>query len=212
MGGPPGGPDPDPHEPPGRAPGRNSDSKKSKASNIILPALPSPPGFHLWRSSVRDAVTALYEYNRDAAHNWITAVEKPTATFDLMSVCEPHFAALDAKLTEAINTLLNSRNDDLARQLINMKETAENKEAGRLNGKQLLWTVYEYYKVVPKSAVLSKIIDLVKAKLHGDKLAEFLATWDNVMIHIDDSTVDTDLKGSICKKQMEKVCEAVEVL
>ena len=58
RGGPPGGPDPDPQDPPGRAPERNTDSKKSKASNITLPALPSPPGFHLWRSSVRDAVTA----------------------------------------------------------------------------------------------------------------------------------------------------------
>ena len=95
-------------------------------------------------------------------------MEKPTATFDLMSVCEPHFAALDAKLTEAIDTLLNSRNDDLARQLINMKETAVKKEAGRLNGRQLLWTVYEYYKVDPKSAVLFKMTDLAKTKLHGD--------------------------------------------
>ena len=76
-------------------------------------------------------------------------MEKPTATFDLTGICEPHFAALDAKLTEAINTLLYSRNDDLARQLINMKETAVKKEAGRLKGRRLLWTVYGYYKVVP---------------------------------------------------------------
>ena len=88
-----------------------------------------------------------------------------------MSMCEPHFAALDAKLIEAINTLLNSRNDDLARQLINVKETAVKKEAGRLKGRQPLWTVYEDYKVDPKSAVLFKMIDLVKTKLHGDKLA-----------------------------------------
>ena len=147
WGGPPGGPDPDPQDPPGRAPDRNADSKKSKASNITPPALQSPSGFHLWRSSVRDAVTVSYEYNPDAAHTWITAVEKPTATFDLMNICEPHFAALDAKLIEAINTLLDSRNDDLARQLINMKATAVKKEAGRLKGRQLLWTAYEYYKV-----------------------------------------------------------------
>ena len=91
------------------------------------PALPFPPGFHLWRSSVRDSVIASYEYVPDAAHTWITAVEKPTATFDLMSMCGPHFAAPDAKLIEAINTLRNSRNYDLARQLINMKETAVKK-------------------------------------------------------------------------------------
>ena len=85
WGGPPGGSDPDLHEPPGRAPDRIPDSKKSKASNITLPALPSPPEFHLWRSSVRDAFTASYEYNPDAAHSWIAAVEKLTATFDLIA-------------------------------------------------------------------------------------------------------------------------------
>ena len=57
---------------------------------------------------------------------------------------DPHFAALDAKVIEATNILLNSRNDDLARQLINIKETGVKKEAGRLKGRQLLWTVYEY--------------------------------------------------------------------
>ena len=127
-----------------------------------------------------------------------------------MGICEPHFAALDAKLTEAINTLLNSRNDDLARQLINVKETAVKTEAGRLKGRQLLWTVYEHYKVEPKSAVLFEMIDLVKTQLHGDKLAEFLATWDNVMIHIDESTVDTDLKGSIFEQQMDKSVKMTE--
>ena len=126
-----------------------------------------------------------------------------------MSMCEPHFAALGAKLIEAINTLLN-RNDDLARQKINMKETAVKKEAGRLKGRQLRWTVYEYYKVDPKSAVLFEMIDLAKTKLHGDKLAEFVATCDNVMIHIGESIVDADLKGSISEQQMEKSVEIIE--
>ena len=84
------------------------------------------------------------------------------------------------------------------------------KEAGRLKGRQLLGTVYEYYKVGPKSAVLFKMIDLVKTNLHGDKIAEFLATWDNVMIHIDESTVDTDLKGSIFEQKMEKFVKMIE--
>ena len=88
-----------------------------------------------------------------------------------MRTSAANFAALGAKLIEAINTLLNSRNDDLARQLINVKETAVKKEAGRLKGRQLLWTVYEHYEVDPKSAVLFKMIDLVKPKIHGDKLA-----------------------------------------
>ena len=60
------------------------------------------------------------------------------------------------------------------------------KEAGRLKGRQLLWTVYGYHKVDSKSAVLFKIVDLVKTKVHGDRLAEFLVTWDNVMILIDE--------------------------
>ena len=50
------------------------------------------------------------------------------------------------------------------------------KEAGRPKGGQLLWTVYEHYKVDPKSAVLLKMIGLAKTKVHSDKLAESLAT------------------------------------
>ena len=133
---------------------------------------------YVWRSSLRDAVTASYEYNPDAAHIWITAIAKPTAIFDLKSICEPRFAALDAKLIKAKNTLPNSRNDDLARQLINLKEAAVKKEAGRLKGIQLLCTVYEYYKFDPRFAVLLNMIDLVKTKLHGDKFAEFLTTYN----------------------------------
>ena len=113
-------------------------------------------------------------------------------------------------MIEAINTLPDARYDGLARQLINVKETAVKKEAGRLKGRQLLWTVYEDYKVDPKSAVLFKMIDLVRTKLHGDNLAELLATWDNVMIHIGESIVDTDLKVSISEQQMEKSVKMTE--
>ena len=114
------------------------------------------------------------------------------------------------KLIEAINTFLNSRNDDIARQLINVKQAAVKKEAGRFKGRQPLWTFHEYYKVDPKSAVLFKMKDVVKAKLHGDKFAEFLATWDNVMIHIGENIVDADLKGSIFEQQMEKSAKMTE--
>ena len=85
WGGPPGGSDPDPQEPPGRVPDRIPDSKKSKASNITLLRCHLRQDFTNGdRRLRRDAVTASYEYNPDAAHNWIIAVEKPTATFDLM--------------------------------------------------------------------------------------------------------------------------------
>ena len=52
------------------------------------------------------------------------------------------------------------------------------------------------------------MIDLVKTKLHGDKLAESRATWDNVMVRVD-SIVDTDLKGSIFEQQMGKSVKGV---
>lgn len=64
--------------------------------------------------------------------------------------------------------------------------------------------------MIPKSAILLKIIDLAKTKLHGDKLAEFLARGTNVMIHIDESTLDTDLKGSIVEQQTEKFVKMSE--
>ena len=57
--------------------------------------------------------------------------------------------------------------------------------------------------------MLFKMVDLAKTKVHGDKSAEILATWDNVTIHIDECTVDTDLKGSISEQQMEKLAKMI---
>ena len=56
------------------------------------------------------------------------------------------------------------------------------------------------------------MIDMAKTKFHGDKFAKLLAAWDNVMVHIDESIVDTDLKGSIFEQQMGKSVEMIEYI
>ena len=53
---------------------------------------------------------------------------------------------------------------------------------GRSRGRQMLFIVYEYFKVDPASTLLYNIKDLMETRLHGDQLSEFLAKWDNVMI------------------------------
>ena len=170
----------------------SQDFRKFKAERIQLPQLPAPAGFYVWRALVRDAVTAAYSYDPDSAHRWILEVEREGVTLENLGMVSTQFASLDAKLSQAINSVIENRKDDLTRQIINLKERRieEAKRnhnmdpTGRLRGRQILFIVYEYFKVDPASTLLYNIKDLMETRLHGDQLSEFLAKWDNVMIHM----------------------------
>jgi hypothetical protein len=199
----PDGDDPGDDHPPCNPRRIANEAPKNKASAIALPALPPPAGFYFWRGLVRDAVSAAYESNPDSAHNWILEVEDPNATIDSIEVCAVHFSALDAKLAEAINVIILARTDDLTRQINNMKESFVKSRRVRMKGRQMLFLVYAYYRVDPSSGVLFEVEDLGNAELHQDKLAEFLAVWDNILIHMRRDP-DADLKTALFLKEVKK--------
>ena len=67
----------------------------------------------------------------------------------------------------------------------------------------MLFLVYAYYRVDPSSGVLFEVEDLGNAELQHDKLTEFLAVWDNILIHMKRDP-DLDLKTALFLKEMKK--------
>eukprot|EP00972_Heterocapsa_arctica_P021347 3143907-Heterocapsa_arctica.AAC.1 len=74
------------------------------------------------------------------------------------------FDQLDAKLTKAINLMT--------------AESYINKNGQKVKGRQLMWVIYQFFKVDPNSGVFFGIEDLLAVEMHGEKLIEFLAEWD----------------------------------
>ena len=48
-------------------------------------------------------------------------------------------------------------------------------------GRQLLYLVYEYYKISEVDGALLDLEDLMNVRLHGDDFRSFLTDWENVM-------------------------------
>eukprot|EP00972_Heterocapsa_arctica_P087569 12911583-Heterocapsa_arctica.AAC.1 len=74
------------------------------------------------------------------------------------------FDQLDAELTNAINTAMDGRPDDLAKRLFNRKESYVKDFQETVTGRQLLWVIDDSYKVGPNSGVLFGIQDLAQGK------------------------------------------------
>eukprot|EP00972_Heterocapsa_arctica_P070907 10475893-Heterocapsa_arctica.AAC.1 len=81
---------------------------------------------------------------------------------------------LNAKLTKAFNIAMDGRNDDLAKRLFNLKESTIKDFQEKVKGRQLMWVIYDSYKVDPNSGVLFGIQDLLREKMHGVQMDEFL--------------------------------------
>eukprot|EP00972_Heterocapsa_arctica_P030276 4458641-Heterocapsa_arctica.AAC.1 len=67
----------------------------------------------------------------------------------------------DAKLTQAINIMMTGMHSDLTRRLYNMKERCIKDHGNNTKGRQLFWTIYEFFKVDPSSGTLFGIEDLM---------------------------------------------------
>eukprot|EP00972_Heterocapsa_arctica_P015761 2322549-Heterocapsa_arctica.AAC.1 len=59
-----------------------------------------------------------------------------------------------------------------------MKEKCIKEHGKKIKGRQVLWTIYEFFKVDPNSGTLFGNEDLLAVVLRGVKLDEFLAEWD----------------------------------
>eukprot|EP00972_Heterocapsa_arctica_P099040 14615691-Heterocapsa_arctica.AAC.1 len=73
------------------------------------------------------------------------------ATFGQMGTSLEKLDQLDAKLTEAINVMMTGMTSDLAKPIFNMKEKCIKEHGKNIEGRQLLWTIYEVFKVDPNS-------------------------------------------------------------
>ena len=85
---------------------------------IDLGKLPSHGGFYLWRSGVRDEVSAVYA-DTQAAFEYVLALERSDATLESMGRFPKELMQLDAKLTKAINLMMLGLTSDLAKRLFN---------------------------------------------------------------------------------------------
>ena len=147
-----------------------------EADHVKLQALPNTVQFRGWRTLVRDEVLAASGRGK-IAFEWIIEVEKPGATYAAMANVGD-FESLDGKLSAALTKVMTG---ELGRKVNQVKETGT-KDGVLVRGRQVLWLVYDHYRINDELGLIYDFRDLNSVKMRGDSLESFLHSWDNVLL------------------------------
>ena len=102
--------------------------------------------------------------------------EAPDATFDGLSESDG-YDSLDAKLAAALSKIPHG---ELGRRVTHKVEVCA--AAGKMiKGRQILFMIYEQFRLSEVAGSLYEIGDLMSVRLKGDALEHFLITWDSVV-------------------------------
>ena len=87
------------------------------------------------------------------------------------------YHTLDAKISAAVGKILTG---DIARQ-INVLEEKYGAQGRYMEGRQLLWNIYNHYRLSNAEGSLLEFQDLLAVKLFGGDLRTFQADWDETL-------------------------------
>ena len=169
-------------------------SSSKEADTIKLPALPTPAQFKAWKNAVRSKVSSASKDPKEA-FDWIMKVEDADATYEKLNDTPKKFETLDAKLTAALTELCKG---ELGRK-VTLKTEEEAKARRLIRGRQILWMIYEEFRINEEAGSLNDITDLMKVVLRKDQskidhLAKFMMNWETILAGMKEPPPDTTLQ------------------
>jgi hypothetical protein len=100
--------------------------------------------------------------------------------------------------------MMAGKTTDLASRIFNLKESHIKDNAQSVKGRQLMWVIYQFYKVDPAAGILFAVEDILDVQMKGVNLEGFLADWDKCLIHMDKPPSE-ELRNALFIKQV-KAC------
>ena len=135
--------------------------------------------FKAWQDFFREAVMAASAASNDA-FRWILEVEDPTRTFQSFTNTGA-FTSLDGKILLALNKCIPGDNHALRQKINGLKLSERVNNQATLTGRQVLWLIYEHFKINRHDQILTDMHKLQHTVLAGGNLREFKYSWDDVI-------------------------------
>ena len=159
-------------------PARENRSSKEK-DYFKFQNLPTVPKFRMWRLRFkRDIASGSIDPKR--AMVWITEVENAQSWEELED--DEEFYTLSAKIAAGLIIIMYG---ELGRRITILDDQLSRK-GEMLNGRQILWIIYQRFRVHKTQAAMLTREHLFAIKLSNDNLREFLNSWDEVMLEMTD--------------------------
>ena len=168
--------------------------KAKEAETVKLPDFPNPETYRSWKISVREAVRAASD-KPDEAFKWVQEVYDRTASMEHLRETGK-FLTLDTKILSALSRVAKG---DLARQIINFKESEATANRA-VRGRQVLLMFEHYFKTNEEAGSLYSIEDLLKVQLSGDDLSTFIHNWESVIAGLNHQPEETTLRDILLRQ------------
>ena len=171
--------------------------RRKEADSVKLQALPRAPNFRTWKLATQSEIAGACG-DPQAAFTWILKVGKSGVSIDELEDSES-FPTLDAKLAAAITRIAQG---DLSNR-INLMMDRKAKAGKLVTGRQMLFLIYEQYRISEVDGALLDLEDLLHVRLHNDDLRNFLNDWEHVLTGMR-QLPDEELLETLFRNQLDK--------
>ena len=167
-------------------------SKPREADSIQCKKFPQiGHSFEAWQEYLREAVLAASPSGMEA-FKWILEVEDSSRTFESFANTGA-FTSLDGKLLLILNTCIPGTNHPLRQRIVQLKQQERITNSGTLSGRQVLWLIYEHFKINSEDKMLTDQAKLQRIILTNGNLQLFKHHWDTHIMHMHERPTDNSL-------------------
>ena len=108
-------------------------------------------------------------------------MDELTSSSSIREIPMPTFEVLDARIASALNKIIH--NSQFKRR-ISLEEQKAQKQDSFLRGRQIVYLIYEYFRVTGAHDSVEKYADLFTISLRNDDIQEFDSKWDGILLSI----------------------------
>ena len=188
------------------------ETPQTKEADVIkFPMIPTAAQFKAWKTEVRSIVASASK-DPSGAFAWILEVESDSATYESLAIPSPQFETLDAKVSAGLAQVCKG---ELGRR-VTLKTEEEAKVKRLIKGRQILWMIYEEYRLNQEAGALHDITDLMKLQLKKEHtkvehLDTFMLNWRTIIAGMKEEPPETTLQVMLCERVRNLQCLAADI-
>ena len=109
----------------------------------------------------------------------VDSVDELRSSSSTRGISMPNFEVLDARIASALNRIIH--NSHFSRS-VSLEEQKAQKEDRFLRGRQIAYSICEYFRVTGANDSVENYADLFTIVLRNDDIQEFDSKWDGILL------------------------------
>ena len=174
-----------------------ADQQRLQISDLHFDKFPTPATFACWKIRFKTEVCTCSQFPTEAMQ-WIKEVELVDSVDELRSssstrgISMPNFEVLDARIASALNKIIHNSH---FKRRISLEEQKAQKEDRFLRGRQIVYLIYDYFRVTGSHDSVENYAELFTISLRTDDIQELYSKWDGILLSMTKIPPDDILEG-----------------